>query len=159
MRTGFPPKSATRSQILITALLIFAAGSAQGRGFQRSAPKPIAPASDSATTIDVSDSHGGSVVAYNARWRELAARGVDVRIVGPCQSACTILLAHIPRNKICVTPNGSFGFHTAKLPSATAMLWNGYQADIRTWINQHGGLTPAFVWMAAPDTFRFFRHC
>src|SRR5690348_7061391 len=53
-----------------------------------------------AETIDVYDNHGGSVFQYNARWVGLAARGVDVRIVGPCQSACTILLGHIPRNKI-----------------------------------------------------------
>jgi hypothetical protein len=129
------PGSAKTYRIVIAALFLFVAGSAQGRRFQNRAPEPIAPASDSATTIEVSDSHGGSVVAYNARWRELAARGVDVKIVGPCQSACTILLAHIPRNKICVTPSGSFGFHTAKDQSATAILWNGYQPDIRAWIN------------------------
>src|SRR6476619_6524627 len=61
-----------------------------------------------AETIDVYDNHGGSVVQYNARWAGLAARGVDVRIVGPCQSACTILLGHIPRSKICVTPAARF---------------------------------------------------
>jgi hypothetical protein len=40
-----------------------------------------------AETINVSDSHGGSVTQYNARWSGLAQRGVSVRIVGPCQSA------------------------------------------------------------------------
>ena len=44
-----------------------------------------------AETIDVSDSHGGIVTEYNAHWAELASRGVNVRIVGPCQSACTVL--------------------------------------------------------------------
>src|SRR5882757_19781 len=67
-----------------------------------------------AETIDVNDAHGGSVVQYNVRWAGLAARGVDVRIVGPCESACTILLGHIPRNKICVTPAARFGFHLAQ---------------------------------------------
>ena len=47
-----------------------------------------------AETINVYDDHGGVVPDYDAHWAELAARGVDVRIVGPCQSACTILLAH-----------------------------------------------------------------
>ena len=50
-----------------------------------------------AETINVSDNHGGRVTEYDARWAGLAARGVDVRIVGPCQSACTVLLGHIPR--------------------------------------------------------------
>ena len=112
-----------------------------------------------AETIEVSDNHGGSVAQYNSRWAGLAARGVDVKIVGPCQSACTVLLGHIPRNKICVTPNAAFGFHLANLESATATLWNSYQADLRTWINQHGGLKKDFIWLRAPDIVRFFKKC
>ena len=108
-----------------------------------------------AETIDVDDSHGGRVADYDARWSGLSARGASVRIVGPCQSACTVLLGHIPRNRICVTPNASFGFHLAKRESATATLWNAYSGDIRQWINQHGGLTGEFIWMRAPDTSLF----
>jgi hypothetical protein len=54
----------------------------------------------SAETIEISDNHGGSVAQYDSRRAGLAARGVDVKIVGPCQSACTVLLGHIPRSKI-----------------------------------------------------------
>jgi hypothetical protein len=112
-----------------------------------------------AETIEVSDNHGGSVAAYSARWAGLAQRGVSVRIVGPCQSACTVLLGHIPRNKICVTPAASFGFHLAHLPEATATLWAAYPAGIKAWIKAHGGLTHEFIWMGAPDTYRFFQKC
>lgn len=112
-----------------------------------------------AETINVSDNHGGSVAAYDARWAGLAARGVDVRIVGPCQSACTVLLGHIPRNKICVMPNASFGFHTAKKPEMTTVLWNAYGSDIKAWINARGGLTPDFKWMRAPDIYKYFKKC
>lgn len=112
-----------------------------------------------AQTVDVSDNHGGSVAQYDSRWAELARRGVDVRIVGPCQSACTVLLGHIPRVKICVTPKAGFGFHQAHLPSASATLWAAYQPDIRGWIEKHGGLRKDFLWMRAPDTYRFFRKC
>lgn len=119
----------------------------------------LRPTLGMAETIDVSDNHGGSVAAYDARWSGLAARGVDVRIVGPCQSACTVLLGHIPRARICVTPEASFGFHQAHLPSATATLWNAYAPDIRAWINGHGGLQKDFIWMRAPDTYRFFKKC
>lgn len=110
-------------------------------------------------TIEVSDNHGGSVAAYNARWAGLAARGVDVKVVGPCQSACTVLLGHIARSKICATPQASFGFHQAHLSSATATLWQAYGADLRSWINQHGGLQKEFIWMRAPDTYRLFKKC
>jgi hypothetical protein len=112
-----------------------------------------------AETIDVSDNHGGSVAAYDARWADIAARGTNVRIVGPCQSACTVLLGHIPRAKICVTRNASLGFHLAHLQSATATLWNAYQPDIRAWIEAHGGLTSQFIWLRAPDIFRYFKKC
>jgi hypothetical protein len=112
-----------------------------------------------AETIDVSDNHGGLVSVYDSRWAGLAARGVHVRIVGPCQSACTVLLGHIPRANICVTPRASFGFHQAGFPRSTAILWAAYSSDIRAWIDQHGGLQKNFVWMRAPDTYRFFKRC
>jgi len=112
-----------------------------------------------AATIDVSDNHGGVVSKYDARWTALAAQGVSVRIVGPCQSACTVLLGHIPRSRICVMPAASFGFHLAEFPASTATLWAAYQSDIRAWINQHGGLTHSVIWMSAPDTYRYFKKC
>jgi hypothetical protein len=112
-----------------------------------------------AETIDVSDSHGGIVTEYNSRWAALASRGVNVRIVGPCQSACTVLLAHIPRERICVTPNASFGFHLAKTATGTSLLRAAYSSDIMGWIDAHGGLTPQFIWMRAPDTYRYFKRC
>ncbi len=112
-----------------------------------------------AETIDVSDDHGGSVAAYDARWTSLAAKGDSVRIVGPCQSACTVLLGHIPRARICVTPEGSFGFHLAHLPSAQQTVWAAYASDIRQWIERNGPLTPDFIWMRAPDTYRYFARC
>ena len=112
-----------------------------------------------AETIDVSDNHGGRVTTYDARWEGLARRGVSVRIVGPCQSACTVLLGHIPLGRICVTPNASFGFHLAHLPAATATLWNAYPSGIKAWIKAHGGLTHEFIWMRAPDTYRYFHKC
>ena len=112
-----------------------------------------------AETIDVYDNHGGRVVEYNARWAALGQQGASVRIVGPCQSACTVLSGHIPRKRICVTPQARFGFHLANLPQATATLWNAYPADIKAWINAHGGPKRDFVWMRAPDIYRFFRKC
>jgi hypothetical protein len=119
----------------------------------------VAAASARAETIDVSDDRGGRVADYDSQWAAHARAGATVRIVGPCQSACTVLLGHIPRSRICVTPRASFGFHLAHLSQATATLWRAYPADIKAWINQHGGLQKDFIWMGAPDVFRFFRKC
>jgi hypothetical protein len=112
-----------------------------------------------AETIDVYDNHGGRVTEYNARWAGLAQRGVNVRIVGPCQSVCTVLLGHIPNDRICVTPAAPFGFHLAKLPQATATLWNAYSPCIKEWTNARRGLKSEFIWMRAPDTYRYFKKC
>jgi hypothetical protein len=113
----------------------------------------------SAETIDVSDNHGGNVRQYDARWAEYGRQGVHVRIVGPCQSACTVLLAHIPRGNICVTRNASFGFHLAKSTRGTAILWNAYPADVQAWINSRGGLKGDFVWLRSPELYKYFRKC
>jgi hypothetical protein len=128
-------------------------------GFIFAAALCAATLSARAETIDVYDNHGGRVADYDARWAAYASNGASVRIVGPCQSACTVLLGHIPRQRICVTPEASFGFHLAHLPQATATLWGAYPGDVKAWINQHGGLQQDFIWMRAPDTYRFFRKC
>ncbi|MFZ3311847.1 MAG: hypothetical protein WA280_21055 [Xanthobacteraceae bacterium] len=58
-----------------------------------------------------------------------------------------------------MTPQASFGFHLAHLQQATATLWAAYPGDIKAWIDGHGGLTANFIWMQAPDTFRYFHKC
>jgi hypothetical protein len=42
---------------------------------------------------------------------------------------------------------------------ARSTLWNAYGSDIRGWIDQHGGPTNNFIWMRAPDIYRFFKTC
>jgi hypothetical protein len=95
----------------------------------------------SAQTVDVSDDHGGLISAYQNQWSTLAAQGVKVRIVGPCVSACTLVLSYVPRRNICVMPNAYLGFHWATTAFHTQELWSAYPPDIRQWIYQRGGLT------------------
>lgn len=118
------------------------------------------PTLASAETVEVSDDLGGFVFLYQARWEKLAAKNVNVRVSGRCTSACTVLVGYIPRQNICVTPTGSFGFHSATMQFATDALWKIYPEDIRNWITQHGGLTFLHImWLQAPETYRFFRKC
>jgi hypothetical protein len=119
----------------------------------------LATAAAQARTLDIADEHGGLLVAYQAEWAKRAAERPHVRIVGPCVSACTILVGYIPRQNICVTPRASLGFHEATVKFATDELWRIYPRDIRGWIVQHGGLTPKMIWMQAPETYRYFRKC
>ena len=66
-----------------------------------------------AESVEVSGDYGGFLVAYEAKWKKLADAHADVRIAGPCVSACTVLAGYIPRENICATPKGSLGFHLA----------------------------------------------
>ena len=54
-----------------------------------------------AETIDVGGDHGGFVYLYTQKWAKLAAQKVNVRIVGLCASACTLLTGYFPRKDIC----------------------------------------------------------
>ena len=112
-----------------------------------------------AETIDIVDDRGGSSGSYAARWAQYRRDGVHVRITGPCESECTMVIGHLNREHICVTAEGRFGFRLADLPNRTATLWRSYPTDIKIWLSRNGGLTHQLVWMQAPETYRFFRQC
>jgi len=113
----------------------------------------------SAETIEITNDRGGFLFIYQMKWGKLAAQRVNVKIAGPCLSACTILLGYIPRRDVCATSNASLGFHAGTFPVITEQLWQIYPEDIRAWINRHGGLTYQVIWMQAPEIFRFLRKC
>jgi hypothetical protein len=110
-------------------------------------------------TVEIRGDYGGLVYWYQLRWQKLASQGVNVRIAGPCASACTVLVSYIPREKICVTSNGSLGFHVATDGSVTRLLLTIYPPDIRAWIDHHGGLGWNMLWLQSPALYRFFRRC
>ena len=84
---------------------------------------------------------GASSVPIKINGPRLRHKESKVRIVGPCVSACTVLLSYVPRQNICVTRNAYLGFHWATTAFHTRELWSAYPPDIRQWISQHGGLT------------------
>jgi hypothetical protein len=112
-----------------------------------------------AETVEITDDRGGFVFLYVEKWEKLQTQKVNVRIAGPCLSACTVLLGYIPRRDICVTPNASLGFHLATLPSVTQQLLDLYPEDIVAWLDQHGGLSFRVLWLQAPEIFKYFSKC
>ena len=112
-----------------------------------------------AETIDIIDDHGGGGGSSVARWIQYRRDGVHVRIAGRCESECTMVIGHLNREHICVTPEGRFGFRLADLPRATAALWRSYPTDIKIWLSRNGGLTHQVIWMRVPEIYRFFRPC
>src|SRR5438128_1538078 len=93
---------------LIIALLLAAllAGCA---GFE---PQEADPASGRVVKL-IGDDPGGDVVQYESRFRRWAAESASAKVDGLCASACTLLLAYLPAEKVCLTPRARFGFHSA----------------------------------------------
>src|SRR4029077_8313747 len=69
-----------------------------------------APAS---ATVLITDDHGGPMGAYLQRFASIRDSEEHVVIEGQCLSACTMVLAIVPSDRICLTTNAMFGFHAA----------------------------------------------
>jgi hypothetical protein len=93
---------------------------------------------------------GGVIFEHWQRWMKLAGSGDDVEIRGACASACTLIMAHIPSDRLCFGENGSLQFHPSRNPKtgepdvssavgSTQWMINQYPQDIRLWIKNKGG--------------------
>ena len=88
---------------------------------------------------------GGRMYEYDARWRKIAGDGGPVEVRGICRSACTLLVARVPRQRLCFSDYSSLHFHQARhddgTPALKATRWMiySYPADIRDWILTKGG--------------------
>jgi len=110
-------------------------------------------AAPAAADYRVTRDHGGDVEQYKARWYQLRDKGERVIIDGICNSACTLVLGIVPKNKICATPRASLGFHQAYFDkrwtagirvtsyAGTAELMSIYPQSVKDWIARKGGLT------------------
>ena len=89
---------------------------------------------------------GGRVDQHIERWKALAASGDDVEIRGSCVSACTLVLAYIPKERLCFSQTAVLAFHHAMSPNGevamegSRMMFNSYPQDIRMWLREKGGL-------------------
>jgi hypothetical protein len=114
-------------------------------------------ASSAQATMRISGDPGGLILAYAERFLQARASGEQVVIDGACLSACTLALAMVPRGQVCATSNAVLGFHAAWRPNnhggkatssvATQAMMELYPADVRSWIDRHGGLTPRMIYL------------
>jgi hypothetical protein len=63
----------------------------------------ITCASQSQAVVRIANDRGGLIQRYLDRYDELKGTGQTVVIDGLCASACTIVLAKIPSDRVCVT--------------------------------------------------------
>jgi hypothetical protein len=120
--------------------------------------------------VRIAASGGGDVLAFLNFFALLKRSGERVVVDGPCLSACTLVLSEIPRERICVTPRAVLGFHAAQLldirtyrrypaPEATQVLASTYPAQIRRWIDRHGGLTSKIIILRGQELASLYPRC
>jgi hypothetical protein len=129
----------------------------------------FASAATSYAEVRIAHDQGGQIGRYIDRYEQLRASGQTIMIDGLCASACTIILATIPHNKICVTPNANLAFHAAwdfgahgrtiANPGATRILYSMYPSQVQHWIASQGGLTPRMIFLRGSQLEAMYRPC
>jgi hypothetical protein len=117
----------------------------------------------------ISDDAGGLIDTYVQRFSRVRDAGEQIVVDGQCLSACTLVLALVPRDRICVTPNAVFGFHSAWSydaqggeglnREATQSLWNMYPERIRQWIRANGGLHQKLIYLRGRQLASMYPVC
>jgi hypothetical protein len=90
---------------------------------------------------------GGLLAEHTSRFYALGQTGAPVEIRGGCWSACTMITAFIPKERLCFAPGAFLAFHAARTvepyprlsPHATWTMYASYPAEIRQWIDDRGG--------------------
>lgn len=112
---------------------------------------------------------GGQIGPYLYKYALVREQGHRVVIDGPCLSACTLALAVIPRNRICMTHNAVLGFHAAWMPGTdgrpvrstggTRLLMAVYPPRIRDWIRRRGGLNGKTIFLRGRELAALYPSC
>ena len=114
---------------------------------------------------------GGLISEHEARWRLVGAGKSEVEILGMCQSACTMVFAGVPRERLCFGPDAWVNFHSARItaggfpaPTSNRYMYNSYPQDIRDWIDSKGGWEAlpleGFWTLRAPNLWKMgYRKC
>jgi hypothetical protein len=112
---------------------------------------------------------GGQIGPYLYKYAMVREAGHKVVIDGPCLSACTLALAVIPRDRICMTQNAVLGFHAAWMPGAdghpvksaggTRLLMAVYPPRVRDWIRRRGGLNGKTIFLRGRELAALYPSC
>jgi hypothetical protein len=130
---------------------------------------PFAGLNAGHAAIRIVGDRGGQIGSYVDKYKNLRRSGETVMIDGLCASACTIVLASIPHDKICVTAHASLGFHAAwdhgangrevTNRDATQALYSLYPSPVRRWIAARGGLKPQMIFLHGKELMSMYRPC
>jgi hypothetical protein len=105
------------------------------------APTPLKP-------MVIRGGKGGSIPEHISRFGTLGRSGAPVEMHGGCYSACTLITAHVPKERLCFAPGAFLAFHAATwtpkpphqiAPAATRDMYLSYPAEVQQWIDARGG--------------------
>ena len=112
---------------------------------------------------------GGPLGEYLLVFAAIRDAGERVMIDGSCFSACTLVTALIPRDKICITERAMLGFHAGWFenkagervtsPTGTRVLYEMYPPVIRNWIARRGGLGARTIVLEGRELAAIYRYC
>jgi hypothetical protein len=112
---------------------------------------------------------GGSLGEYLLMFAAIRDSGERVMIDGSCFSACTLVTALIPKDRICITQRAMLGFHAgwfenksgerAISSTGTGVLYQMYPPVIRNWIIRQGGLGPRTIILEGRELAAIYRYC
>jgi hypothetical protein len=176
------PTPAGPSQLIMEEAFPIPLKPALQRSMQVACPTPLQPAGPRAVEAPRSapvfvarqktvlrDERGGRIKDHQQRFQMLAERGDDIAVCGVCMSACTLVLAHTPKDRLCFGKFARLGFHLAGDPNgspglgllASQLMIDSYPDDIQAWLYAKGGLrelSTNFWIMWAPELWEMGYH-
>ena len=118
----------------------------QRRLMALSAPVVPAALAPPLEPVVMNGGRGGLLAEHYVRFWAIKQQGAPVEMRGGCWSACTTITAFIPKERLCFAPGAFLAFHAARRvdnqqpsPHATLSMYASYPAEIRDWIDAHGG--------------------
>ena len=117
----------------------------------------------------IRDDMGGPLGRYMRMFATIRDSGERVIIDGKCFSACTLVTAMIPKERVCITQRAALGFHAGWVnddtgkqiitPEGTRLLYEMYPPTIRSWINKHGGLSARTIILTGRELAALYPFC
>jgi hypothetical protein len=84
---------------------------------------------------------GGRLDTHVERWKALARSGDSVEVRGPCFSGCTLVVAYVPRERLCFGEYSLLYFHFPRDAltgivnfRSKEQMWDSYPDDIQKWL-------------------------
>lgn len=112
---------------------------------------------------------GGPLGKYLLMFATIRNSGERVIIDGNCFSACTLVTAIIPKQRICITERAALGFHASWVDDQTGrpaisaegtrLLYQMYPPTIRDWITKNGGLGARTIILKGRELAAFYPFC